>query len=87
MFGGGKTVNKYKPLKDVIHIGCNNIFNFNVIMDYYFVMDYNGATTFKAHTKIITKYKPNIRKFYGKFKKKFHPLITQPGIPDIYIYI
>ena len=85
LFGGGKTVNKYKPLKNVIHIGCNNIFEFNVIMDYYFVMDYNGSTTFKNNKECITNYKPNICKFYGKFKKNFHKRIKQPGIPDQYI--
>ena len=81
-FGGGKTINSYKPLNHVIHIGCHNIFDFNLIVDYYFVMDFNGETTFNKNKKSINEYKRNIRKFYGKFKKNFHKSAKQPGIPD-----
>ena len=81
ILGTGETLNHYKPMKNVIHLGVNNIVEYEKInVDYYFIMDYsNTQTTFIQNKDKISKYNAKIQKFYGKSNAGWGR-----GIPDEY---
>ena len=72
LLGTGNTLNDYIPIKDAVHLGVNSIIYYEkLVVDYYFVMDNSGdatLTTFKKNEKEIYAYKPNIQKFFGRFR-------------------
>lgn len=58
----GPSLNKYKPLKDVINIGVNKaIFAEKIKLDFFFAIDYNAAKDCIEYSKNF----PNVSKFFG----------------------
>jgi len=68
LIGTGPTLKDYRPIKDAIHIGVNNVIHFPHRMDYLFLMDQKGPTTYLANKRDYDKYTANIQKFYARFR-------------------
>ena len=77
LVGTGPTLNDYHPISDAIHIGVNNSIYFPHPMDYLFLMDQRGPTTYLANKKDYDSYQARIQKFYAKFR-----LQSEFGVTD-----
>ena len=78
ILGTGNTLDDYIPMKDLIHLSMNSIVLYEkLIVDYYFVMDKRGPTTFNNNENEIINYKPKIQKIFlenfKQLKKKVFP--------------
>lgn len=70
----GPTVNFYKALKGVVHIGVNKAFNINGIsLDYLFIQDYIAASSYIEQAASLP-----CKKFYGIIPPSWFPGIVIP---------
>lgn len=64
--GTGATLNKYSPISNAFHIGCNRCVYYDKIdFDFYFFNDWSQINN--EFRKKILEYKPKIQKFFGCF--------------------
>ncbi|MDR1451898.1 MAG: hypothetical protein LBI57_06170, partial [Helicobacteraceae bacterium] len=68
--GSGPSLNKYIPMKDVVHIGVNNAFKSHVELDFLFMADYARVKNFIAEA---SSYLPErCVKFYGLYDEDYN---------------